>query len=384
MHHLQRLDPHGQRPKARPIRPHPIDPVQTQILFLPRIECPRHKAAATRLDRARPFPPNPAMALGSNLTTPPPVLAAAQAQDLLSRHWGIKADLSPLTSERDLNFRVESRPRHVLKLANPAEPAEVTDFQTQALLHLSNSGLPVPRVVPALDGQHLVQTEHGLLRLLTYLEGAPLHATAHSDAQRANMGRINASLTQALAGFHHAGEAQDLQWDIRHAARLTPLLPNIPGDLRPLCQATLAAFETQALPILPDLPWQVVHNDLNPHNLLVSPSDPDQITGVLDFGDMLRTVRICDMAVTASYQIDPARPGESLTAFAKAYHETLPLSPQELALLPLLTRARMVTTLAIAHTRAARYPENAPYILRNTASAAAGLKALTDLDWSLT
>ena len=324
------------------------------------------------------------MALGSNLTTPPPVLAEAQAQDLLSRHWGIEAALTPLTSERDLNFRVESRPRHVLKLANPAEPPEVTDFQTQALLHLSNSGLPLPQIIPALNGQHLVQSEHGFLRLLTYLEGAPLHAAPHSDAQRAAMGRINARLTQALTSFHHPGEAQDLQWDIRHAARLSPLLPNIPADLRPLCEATLAAFETQALPILPDLPWQVVHNDLNPHNLLVSPEDPDQISGVLDFGDMLHTARICDMGVTASYQIDPARPGQSLTAFAQAYHDTLPLTPQELRLLPLLTRARMVTTLAIAHTRAVRYPENAPYILRNTGSAAAGLRALTDLDWSLT
>ncbi|MCW1917210.1 phosphotransferase [Rhodobacter sp. KR11] len=323
------------------------------------------------------------MPLGSNLTTPPPILPASQAQALLARHWGITAPLTPLTSERDLNFRVESAPRHVLKLANPAEPLAVTDFQTQALLHLSNSGLAVPAVIPALDGGHMVKTEHGLLRLLTYLEGAPLHAAAHSDAQRAAMGRLNANLTRALAAFRHPGEAQDLQWDIRHAARLAPLLPNIPADLRGLCDATLDAFQTRALPILPDLPWQVVHNDLNPHNLLVSPKDPDQITGILDFGDMLRTARVCDMAVTASYQIDPARPGQSLTAFASAYHATLPLTPAELALLSLLTRTRMLTTLAIAHTRAARYPENAAYILRNTPSAAAGLRALTDLDWSL-
>ncbi|NBZ88122.1 phosphotransferase [Stagnihabitans tardus] len=321
------------------------------------------------------------MPLGSNLTTPPPILPEAEARALLSRHWGIEAELTPLTSERDLNFRVESAPRHVLKLANPAEPHEVTDFQTQALLHLSNSGLPVPRVIPARDGQTLVKTEHGLLRLLTYLEGAPLHAAPRSDAQRAAMGRLNARLTQALAPFRHPGEAQDLQWDIRHTARLAPLLANIPPDLRPLAEATLDAFETQALPLLPSLPWQVVHNDLNPHNLLVG-DDPDQVTGILDFGDMLRTARICDMAVAASYQVDPARPGESLGAFARAYHATLPLLPQELALLPLLTRARMLTTLAIAHTRAARYPDNAPYILRNTPSAAAGLAALIDLDWS--
>lgn len=323
------------------------------------------------------------MSLGQTLTTPPPVLPADQAAALLFHHWGIKAALTPLTSERDLNFRVESAPRHVLKLANPAEPPEVTDFQTQALLHLSNSGLPVPRVIRALSGAVMVETEHGRLRLLTYLEGEPLHLSPRSDTQRAAMGTITARLTQALQDFRHPGESQDLQWDIRHAARLRPLLPNIPKPLRPLADRTLNAFENQALPHLAALPWQVVHNDLNPHNLLTAPGDPYRIAGILDFGDMVRTARICDMAVAASYQIDPARPGESLTAFAAAYHATLPLLPAEIALLALLTRTRMLTTLAIAHTRAARYPENAPYILRNTPSATAGLAALTDLDWSL-
>jgi hydroxylysine kinase len=41
---------------------------------------------------------------------------------------------------------------------------------------------------------------------------------------------------------------------------------------------------------------------------------------------------------------------------------------------------RFVTTLAIASARAARYPENAPYILRNCARSAAGLRALARLD----
>ena len=320
------------------------------------------------------------MTLGQTLTTPPPVLPPEEAARLLQLHWGLTVALTPLTSERDLNYRVESTPRHVLKLANPAEPEEVTDFQTQALLHLSNSGLPVPQVIRSLNGTWLVKTEHGWLRLLSYLEGSPLHAAPRSDAQRADVGRLAARLTKALADFRHPGDAQDLQWDIRHAARLRPLLPNVPAALRPLAEATLAAFETEALPALPGLRWQVVHNDLNPHNLLVSPDNPDVLAGILDFGDMVRTPLVCDMAVAASYQVDPERPLASLQAFARAYEAELPLTPEERRIFPILTRTRMLTTLAIAHTRAARYPENAPYILRNAPSATAGLRALdTDL-----
>jgi hypothetical protein len=55
-----------------------------------------------------------------------------------------------------------------------------------------------------------------------------------------------------------------------------------------------------------------------------------------------------------------------------------PLTAPEIALLPDLISARLVTTLTISAWRAARYPENAPYILRNAPISRAGLDALTD------
>jgi Ser/Thr protein kinase RdoA (MazF antagonist) len=86
--------------------------------------------------------------LGAALAAAPPDLSADAALALLARQWGLSGGLVRLTSERDLNFRVVTGgPGYVLKLANPAEPAEVTDFQTRALLHLQDAGLPVPQVI---------------------------------------------------------------------------------------------------------------------------------------------------------------------------------------------------------------------------------------------
>ena len=132
-------------------------------------------------------------------------------------------------------------------------------------------------------------------------------------------------------------------------------------------------------PALPHLRWQVIHGDLNPHNLLGDPAAPDRVTGILDFGDMVRTPRVCDAAIAASYQIDPDRTADSLAAFTAAWAATDPFTDEEAALLPLMIATRMVTTLAITAFRAARYPENAPYILRNAPSATAGLIALFPL-----
>lgn len=322
-------------------------------------------------------------ALGTNLTTPPPVLSAEAALALAQTHFGMNGALAPLTSERDLNFRLTTpQGRYVLKLANSAEPAEVTRFQTRALLHLEASDLPVPRVIRTLTGATDASTPHGILRLLSYLEGEPLHLSPKSDSQRARIGHIAARLTLGLQGFSDPAARQDLQWDIRHAARLRPLLPHVAADLRPLATAALDQFEAQVLPHLPHCRWQVVHNDLNPHNLLTDPADPTRIAGILDFGDMVETPLVCDMAVAASYQVDPEAPLTSLKAFARAYHATLPLTALEQQLFPALTAARMLTTLAIASARAARYPDNAPYILRNVPSASAGLRALQGLNLS--
>ena len=316
-------------------------------------------------------------ALGSSLSTPPPMLDLAQAANIALSCFGVTGVLDPLISERDLNFRVTgAQGSFVLKLANSAEPHEVTALQTRALLHLEASQLPVPRVIRCLDGRTEAVTPHGVLRLLTYLDGQPQYLTPRSPAQCAAMGGVAARLSLGLQGFSHPAADHVLQWDIKRAASLRPLLPFIADDLRPLATETLDRFDRDIAPKLHHLRAQVVHNDLNPHNVLVDPANPASITGILDFGDMVLTPLICDVAVAASYQIEPTRPLDSLHTFAAAYHAIVPLTRTEIALLRDLTATRMLTTLAIASARAARYPQNAAYILRNVPSAGAGLQAL--------
>ena len=319
------------------------------------------------------------MPLGASLTTPPPTLPAAQALRLAATHFGLSGELAQLASERDLNFRLTSpTASYVLKLANPAEPPAVTQFQTFALLHLEATSLPVPRVIRTLAGETEVATPDGILRLLTWLEGRPQHLTPRSQTQCAALGTIAARLTLGLQGFTHPAASHVLQWDIQHAATLRPLLPFIAPDLRPLATETLDRFDRDLARHLPGLRAQVVHNDLNPHNVLTDPANHDQITGILDFGDMVHSPIICDAAVAAAYQIDPATPRASLQTFAAAYHARLPLTPLEALLLPDLTATRLMTSLAIASARAARFPENAAYIRRNLPNSAASLIALAN------
>lgn len=321
--------------------------------------------------------------IGPLLDSSPPVFAPETVAGWLAAHWGLSGRLSPLTSERDLNHRLDApKGRFAVKIANLAEPHAMTRFQTRALRHAAgrDPALPIPHVVATPDGAEVVVLPSGhLMRVLTWLDGAPLANLPPSPEQAAGVARLGARLTRALQGFTDPAADHVLQWDIKRAASLRPLLPHITdATLRARATSTLDRFDATVAPALPGLRWQVIHGDLNPHNLLGDPTAPDHVTGILDFGDMVLTPTICDLAIAAAYTLDPADPAASLASFAAAWAAECPLTAAEIALIPDLVAARMVTTLAITSFRAARYPENAPYILRNFPSAARGLTALAE------
>nr|WP_240904400.1 phosphotransferase [Rhodobacter sp. SGA-6-6] len=310
-------------------------------------------------------------------------MTAEELAGHLARHWGLTGRLTPLTSERDLNHRLDGATgSFVLRLTHPAEPAEMTDFQTRAHLHVAarDPGLPVQRLVPLADGSHDLALPEGRLRLFTWLEGTPLARLPRAPGQSRAIGAALARLTAALEDYHHPAADHALLWDIRRLPALAPRLPALQNTgLRAEAEAFLADFTARVAPALDRLPRQVCHADFNPHNLLADPQDPSRLTGILDFGDMVRTPRACDLAVAASYRMAGEEPLKALAGLVGGYADRLPLAPEEIDLLYDLIQARMVATLVITAWRAALYPGNAGYILRNAPAARQGLAAFRAL-----
>lgn len=313
----------------------------------------------------------------------------ALAQKLTAEYYGLPASAHRLDSERDQNFRLRTLDgrEYVLKIANPAEDRAVTNLQTMALLHLAatDPGLPVPRVFPALNGSHELDIPFDdgstrIVRLLSFLAGTPMHAVDGSAALRRDLGQCAASLARGLSDFRHSGASHKLLWDLQHAAELRPLIDAVPTDRRGLVEHFLDGFEARALPVLPSLPAQPVHNDLNPHNVVVDPDSHERIAGIIDFGDLTFTARVNDLAIAAAYQVadndDPLAPACELIA---AYHAVTPLEPAEFDILFDLIATRMVMTIVISSWRAVRYPENRDYILRNNQGAWARLARISEL-----
>ncbi|MDH3545581.1 MAG: phosphotransferase [Gammaproteobacteria bacterium] len=314
------------------------------------------------------------------LTVPPPALSGDDAADILSDHYNIAGKLRPLTSERDQNFVVAtaSGEQFVLKISNSAEVAAVTDLQTAALLHIAETmpELPVPRLVHTVNGDSILtivaaDRRPHRVRVLTWLDGVPIRRAEWAPECAATLGTCLARLGHALRNFEHAAADYALLWDLKRAVLLRDLLEYV-GDtaLRALCERRLDVFETRVLPKLDDVRWQVIHNDLNPSNVLVDAQDARMIKGIIDFGDIVRSPLIVDIAVAAAYLMrDKDDVLEDVLAFVAAYCEVEPLEPAEIDLLFDLILTRSAMTILITHWRVMRYPENREYIVRSETGA---------------
>src|SRR5215831_6910585 len=281
----------------------------------------------------------------ATMVAPSRPLPTERVLALVREHYGFEPLATRLTGERDENFRLSlaDGAEYVLKIANPAENPAETDLQTAALLHIEKTdpALPCPRVLRDRTGGTHVRfaDECGAertARVLTFLPGRLLGASHRSQRQRADCGRIGARLTLALRGFEHPAAKRTIVWDVRHTGHMRRLLEELPrfpyqSTARELLERLVPRIESQ----LPPLRHQVVHNDLNPLNILVDPADEDRVTGVIDFGDMTHTALIADVAVTAAELIpplctDPGEARECVRDVVSAYHENVPLLPAEL------------------------------------------------------
>jgi Ser/Thr protein kinase RdoA (MazF antagonist) len=305
------------------------------------------------------------------IAAPAPNVPERDVHALLQREYGLAGSLSPLVSERDQNFRLDARSgeRFVVKIANAGEAFEITDFQVRALQRLEAAGcaVAVPRVRNTRSGQAMTTIESGglqqRLRVVSYLAGSPLEGRSPDTRTALDMGRSLALIDRALAGFSHPGESQVLLWDMQRAGELRPLVGHVPGaELQRLVGDCIDVFEQRLAPAFPALRAQVIHNDLNPGNVLLTDAEPPGVAGVIDFGDMLRAPLIVDVAIAASYLRATDDDLAVAGAFVRGFESELPLEVEERELLFDLVRTRLAATITMLYWRAAARSADDPYL----------------------
>jgi len=300
------------------------------------------------------------------------------AVDVVRICYGADAVVTRLSGERDDNFRVRTDVNDwMLKIAHVKEDVAVTEFQSAILEHLEDSSVQVPHLVRSVRG-HAHEwipggpAEGRAARMTTFLAGAPLRATPVTPALAVTLGHTVAELDVGLVDFSHPGTDVALLWDLQQAHSTRELIAAHPYvDETGLLLSGLDKFVAEVAPRLERLPKQVIHNDFNPDNVLIS-GDRDPVVGVLDFGDAVVAPRVVDLAVAAAYHVGVVSNSDFLNStldMVAGYHAHSSLTEEEMDLIYELIVTRVVTAISIASWRATRFPANHDYIVRNTATA---------------
>jgi len=305
-----------------------------------------------------------------------PRFDAVEAGEIARRFYKFDGEAAPLPSERDQNFLLTSAAgeKRVLKIANPEEKPENLDLQNAAMAHLAAGDEPVraSTVFPAADGRRIVEAadKDGVahaVRMVSYIDGMPLASVGPQTPELlSDLGRFVGRLTNRLASFEHPAARRDFYWDVRNGERIVgEFLPLIPDpDRRDLAVFLLERAATVLKPLWNRLPESIVHNDANDYNVIVvrpgaDPFESRRIAGLIDFGDMVRSVTPAEPAVACAYaMLGKDDPLAAASAVVSGYHAVHPLDDLDLeALYPLIV-LRLLMSVAICARQANDRPDN--------------------------
>jgi 4-aminobutyrate aminotransferase-like enzyme/Ser/Thr protein kinase RdoA (MazF antagonist) len=319
---------------------------------------------------------------------PPPCLTLTELHAVALRHYGLEGKLRLLNSERDQNARVDTAAgRYVLKLVNAGEDAALISLQDAVILHLAQAGMAgIPRLRPTLAGKNNAVERVGdhncLVRMVSYMDGTTLSQVPRSLAQLRNLGAFMGRVTRGLQGFGHpAAIRADFAWSLDHVLTLKPnVVDIIDPQRRAIVQGLFDRYQARTLPVLATLRASVLHQDANDNNVIVSKEDPDQITGLIDFGDMCFGRTVNELAITLAYALlGTSDIYAAARALIEGYVAEFPLLEAEADQLYELMRMRLAASVCISSRQSRLHPEN-DYLLISQAPAFALLERLDQID----
>jgi 4-aminobutyrate aminotransferase-like enzyme/Ser/Thr protein kinase RdoA (MazF antagonist) len=282
--------------------------------------------------------------------------------------FGLGGDLEALPGEHDRNFKVTAADgtRYLFKIHGARVAAERAELQAAALRHLERFApdLPVPRLFLGRTGAMLpvVRDAAGSewrLRLTTWLDGTTwADVRRRADDASNSLGRLLAQIDRTLAGFHHPGLAPSYVWDLAGAASLREDIALIADAARrETVAAVLDRFVAVVEPRLRDRPKQPIHGDANDRNILLDAAG--RVCGLLDFGDMVESWRVNELAVAATYAaLGADDPIEAIRPLLSAYCRDHPIAEIEADTLYDLILTRHAVSMVIAARQSREQPDN--------------------------
>lgn len=313
-----------------------------------------------------------------SILTHAPQFAPDDAVQFAHTLYNLPTTAVPLPSERDQNFRLTTANdghQFVLKIANALEDPAMLAAQQLAMTAVAQSNGRAPHLIPTSDGQpytavHAADGTAHLVWLITHLPGVPLGRIPwHAPALLNDLGRALGDIDRALADFDHPALHRSFSWDLANGLQtISAYLPQVADPaLHDLIAQFAADFAQRTQPHLAALRRSAIHNDANDYNVLVTTNPaaaerPQQVSGIVDFGDMVHSITIADLAVACAYaMLDKPDPLAAAAAIVQGYHAAYPLPEPELDVLHDLICLRLALSACMAAQQQQQRPDD-PYL----------------------
>ncbi len=270
-------------------------------------------------------------------------------ENWVANYYGIEVKASKLNGYDELNFLLteKSGKKNILKVSNSEHDYYFLEAQVKILQHLSKSDLAEQFQVYTLNKKGdtlteiIVEEATYYIRILSFLEGEFwVDAPIKNKALFENLGAFLGKMDKGLEGFKHPGMHRHYTWDISTARDANYKMNYIQdASKKRIADYFMVQFESEVLPTLSSHRQAYTHNDANDYNVLI---EGDKIAGLIDFGDMVYTALINNVAVACTYaMLHQADPLAAATLVVKGYHQSYPLAEKEVSILYYLIAARL-------------------------------------------
>jgi len=272
--------------------------------------------------------------------------------------FGVRGDVTPLPGEFDDNRKVvDTDGRAYLLRITPAhqDPAMLS-FRQSVIAAMGGETIETPRVVPTVDGAPWATLEDGrFVHLYTWVDGAPYSEVGRPADLATEIGVVAGTVVNALADLESGPRPDRFLWDLTDAVRIVgeravrivdPLRRRLINDV--LRRIARINYST--------LPRQVLHNDLNDEHLMVRDG---VITGVIDFGDAVYTVRVADLVIACTYaMLDQDDPVTVAAGVIAGYRTVASLEEVEADVMLDFILARLATSVTVSAARGGANPHH--------------------------
>ena len=294
-----------------------------------------------------------------------------EIKDILKSEFNIQdAIISHLYGYDNSNYLVKSSDQKFVLKQYKDEPGllEILSAENR-ILNLFAKELPglFQKPVGRLTGGFIhIQEFKGnvsLFRLLHYIEGELMADVDHTDEMYRSFGKVLAKMDLALLPLRDiAIEARRYEWDIVEI----DLTGNLSGFIknpayRSLVEYFYQQFNEHVRPELPGLRKSIIHADANDRNVII---ENGKVAGIIDFGDLVYSPLINELAVAFSYALyKKDNPLEWAVPIMESYCSVLPLEEKEVDILYYLIAARLCISVRKSAHLKTLYPDDEYYVI---------------------